>query len=238
MIPDSDDILSYNILNKCFYMAEENNFDMIRFNTYLGKRNIFMYQIIKKIINKSIYQPKLSSYIFYGIGHLYIIDPMISNKFIKRNVLIQSLNNIDNYYLNKYMIFYEDTLINFILHKTCKSYHYLENIGYFYILNPKSSTNSYKKKVTFVNKFIYSYFLFLKFIFDNTKNNKYEKDMANEIIEKEKNIIMTSNMFNKINKNIIFYLNIINMYLENEYINLSTKKLLTDIKTIIKKKKE
>ena len=136
------------------------------------------------------------------------------------------------------MIFYEDTLINFILYKTCKSYHYLENIGYFYILNPKSSTNSYKKKVTFVNKFIYSYFLFLKFIFDNNKNNKYEKDMANEIIEKEKNIIMTSNMFNKINKNIIFYLNIINMYLENEYINLSNKKLLTDIKTIIKKKKE
>ena len=34
---------------------------MIRFNTYLGNRNIFLYDKIKYLVNKDIYQPQLSS---------------------------------------------------------------------------------------------------------------------------------------------------------------------------------
>ena len=87
IIPDGDDILSKNLLNKSFIIAEKYNYDMIRFNTYLGKRKIFLYDKIKYLVNKVIYQPQLSSYIFYYGGNLEITDPMISNKFIKRNIL-------------------------------------------------------------------------------------------------------------------------------------------------------
>ena len=46
VIPDGDDILSENLLNKCFLIAEKYNYDMIRFNTYLGNRKIFIYDKI------------------------------------------------------------------------------------------------------------------------------------------------------------------------------------------------
>ena len=61
IIPNGDDILSDNLLNKCFLIAEKYNYDMIRFNTYLGNRNIFIYDKIKYLVNKDIYQPQLSS---------------------------------------------------------------------------------------------------------------------------------------------------------------------------------
>lgn len=178
---------------------------MIRFNTYLGNKNIFMLKQIKQLINKSMNQPELSYYMFYGIGHLKIIDPILHNKFIKRNILINALNSINDYYLNQNMVFYEDTLINFMLYKISKSYFYLENIGYFYISNSNSSTKWFNNSKANVYKMLKSLFLFLKFIFEYTKNNKYEKDIVSEIIEKEKEIFLSSKFLNKMNNNYNFF---------------------------------
>jgi hypothetical protein len=211
---------------------------MIRFNTYLGERNIFMYEKIKYLVNKDIYQPQLSSYIFYQGSNLEITDPMISNKFIKRNIIINSLNLINNYFLNQNMIFYEDTLINYILYKTANSFYYLKDLGYYYISNPNSSTIGYKKNEKSVNRLLYSFFLFLKFIFLYTKNNKYEKDMANAFLQEEMKAILTSEMCHEINNNFHFYENIINLYIKNKFIPLSSKKRLKTIKQIIKEKEK
>lgn len=238
IIPDGDDILSKDIINQCFLIAEQKNYDIIRFNTYLGNRNIFMYNIIKYLINKEIYQLKLSSYIFYGKGHADIIDPMISNKFIKRIIIIKALNLIDKFYLNQKMIFYEDTLINYMLYKTANSFYHLKYLGYYYISNQNSSTCGYKKNIENTNKLLYSFFLFLNFIFNYTKNNKYEKDMANSIIEKEKEVILTNNNIKKINKNFNLYENVISLYNENKYILLPIKKRFNIIKQQIKENKK
>jgi len=45
MTPDIDDIISHNIINQCFVKAEKNNYDMIKFNTYLGNNKIYLYDI-------------------------------------------------------------------------------------------------------------------------------------------------------------------------------------------------
>ena len=229
LFPDSDDILSNNILNQCLTITKEKNYDMIRFHTYMGKNHLYMHNKIKILANKSINQPELSSYIFYGLGYLRIIDPMISNKFIKRNILIDSLNLINGYFLIQNMIFYEDTLINYMIYKLSKSYYYINNIGYYYISNCNSSTMSFNKNRKKLSKFKNSFFLFLKFIFEYTKNNKYEKDIGNEIIEKEKEILKFLND-NDINSNINLFKNIINLYLKNKFINISTKNKLIKIK--------
>ena len=238
IIPDGDDILSKDIINQCFLIAEQKNYDFIRFNTYLGNKNIFMYNIIKYLINKEIYQMKLSSYIFYGRGYVDIIDPMISNKFIKRITIIKALNLIDKFYLNQKMIFYEDTLINYMLYKTANSFYHLKNLGYYYISNSNSSTCGYKKNIENINKLLNSFFLFLNFIFNYTKNNKYEKDMANSIIEKEMEIILTNNNIKKISKNFNFYENVIRLYIENKYILLLIKKRFNIINKLIKENKK
>lgn len=236
IIPDIDDILSNDILNQCLIKAEKTNTDIIIFNTYIGK-NEFINHKIKEYENKIIYQPELSSFIFYGIGHLDIIDPVIRNKLIKRNILINSLNCIKNFFINTNMIFYEDTLINFILYKTAKSLYYLKSIGYYYISNPNSITKINIKNKEFINRLLYSFFFFLKFVIDYTKNSRYEKEILNAILDKEMKSILTYYFVNKINHNYNFYLKIITLLLTNKYICLSLKENLKIIQEIIIKVK-
>jgi len=160
IIPDIDDILSNDIFNQCLINIEKTNNDIILFNTYLGNKNIFKHYQIKEYANKIIYQPELSSFIFYGSHHLEIVDPVIRNKFIKRTTLINALNSISDYYLHQNMIFYEDTLINFMLYKSSKSLYYLNNIGYYYISNPYSTTKKYIDDIVFMNRLLKSFFFF------------------------------------------------------------------------------
>ena len=211
---------------------------MIIFNTYLGNSKIFMEHQFKEFYEKLIYQPYLSFFMFYGSGYLKIIDPVIRNKLIKRTVLIKAINQINDYFFNQNMILYEDTLINFMLYKTCKSLYFLNIIGYFYISNQDSTTKKFINNKLYAYRLLISFFYFLKFIFDYTKNSKYEKDIANIILEKEFNSILTYNNFKKINDNLNFFLKIINLYLRNKFISLSIKKKLKYIKEIIIRKQK
>ena len=231
IIPDSDDILSNNILNISYYMAKKNNYDIIRYNLYLGKKKIFMNDIIKDVISEPIYQPKLSTYIFYGKGHLELIDVCISNKLVKNEIYFKAINSINTYFLNQYMINWEDGLINFMLYKYANSFFYLKNIGYYYIKNSQSVTKTYIKNI---ERTIKNAFLYLKFIFIYTNNKKYGKDIASCIFH---NIYSDINIiyFNNITKEFQFYYEIINLYLNNENLSSSDKIIFKIIEEIIKK---
>jgi hypothetical protein len=163
---------------------------------------------------------------------------MISNKFIKRNIIIKALNLIDNYYLNQKMIFYEDTLINYMLYQTANSFYHLKYLGYYYIKNPSSTTYYYNKSNDKINKLYYSFFLFLNFLFNYTKNNKFEKDMLNSIIKKEMKLLLTNNILRKINENFYYYENEINSFVDNNFISLKVKKKFNTIKKIIKENRK
>ena len=89
MIADSDDILSKNIISTCYRYAEENNYEMIRFNMYLGKERgkdrIDFQDLILE--DRPVYQPELSTYLFYGNNNeLQIVDSYITNKFMLKDV--------------------------------------------------------------------------------------------------------------------------------------------------------
>jgi len=225
IFPDPDDILSEDILNYCYYFVERNNFEMIRFNIYLGKRTIMLNNVIKGIKRKRVYQPELSTYLFYGKGFLCHIDHNLSNKFIKRNAYIRALNYLSDFYLNLYLIYFEDGVINYILYRIVKSFYFKNKLGYFYIANNQSITLSKVSKEYFKSIFVY-----LKLIFEYSKNTKHEKDMANCLL---------SDMFKykKINSLIFlekdnkFYKDIINKYLESKFITNNNK---IELKKLIK----
>ena len=65
---------------------------MIRFNIYYGNENLFFNKIVNEFKNQTIYQHKLSTYLFYGLGFLKQIDFNLSNKYLKRDVYIRNLN--------------------------------------------------------------------------------------------------------------------------------------------------
>ena len=186
---------------------------------------------LNRIFNKIIFQPELSLYLFYGLGKLEELDYYITNKLIKKELFIKSLNLIDKYYLNNFMIDCEDGLINFVLYRLANSYYFISKIGYIYVINEESITKankwSFKKRLK-------SNFLYIKFIFQNTKNNIIEKNIANyiflEIYSQHKEDFIE--FFKEID-DIEFYKVIIDLYLQCKYISTQTKEILNIIKSII-----
>ena len=152
IIPDCDDLLSNDILNKTYSLANKSKYDIINYYLYIGNTKLFMNEIVLNIESRPIYQPELSTYIFYGKGYLEQIDVCLHNKLIKKEIYLNTLNSINIYYLNQYMTNWEDNLINFILFKKANSFYYMKNIGYYYIKNKQSITRNYKKKIEKNNK--------------------------------------------------------------------------------------
>jgi glycosyltransferase involved in cell wall biosynthesis len=225
MFPDPDDILANDILNYSYIKAKKKNYDMIKFNLYNGNEKDILKRI-QKIKIQEIYQEKLSSFIFYGNGYLEQTDYSISNKFLKRDIFIKSLNYIDKYYLNQNMIVYEDGLINFMLYKFSQSLYHTKKIGYYYIQNQQSITKNFLQDR---ERTVKNCFLYLKYIFEYTKNNRYEKNMASCIYHNILLEISNINIFKYLTKEYKFYYDIVNNYLKNEFISSKDKIQLTKI---------
>lgn len=233
IIPDPDDILSNNILNVCYNYAEKNKYDFIRFNTYLGRGKLYLNNFAKNHEDRPIYQPELSTYVFYGNKEIEKIDSFLTNKFIKKKIYVKALNLLNIFYYNMYMTIMEDQIMNFLIHRVAKSFYYINIIGYKYYIS-KESINSKKNLVSELKlKFIFYY---LKFIFEHSKNTKYEKDMAIYIFthyNKRFNIRrqLSSLVYNK--DDFSFFENVINLYLNCQYINDDNKLILLKLKNII-----
>ena len=75
------------------------------------------------------------------------------------------------------MIYFEDGLINFALHRNVKSLYLLKKIGYYYIFN-KDSVSRFLD----ISSYIKCFFIFIKYIYETTNDNKYEKDMISYLI--------------------------------------------------------
>ena len=123
----------------------------------------------------------------------------------------------------------EDQIINYILHRTAKSFYFLKNIGYLY----KGSSISITKNLFKINKLkLIFIFIYLKFIFEYTKNTKYEKDMDN---------LLFSNLYKalKNNKeNLLSTLSNFNLFFEIINMHINCKFILKENKFLIKKLKQ
>ena len=234
IIPDPDDIITENILTICYNYAEKYKYEMIRFKKYTRNRNIFFDDNENEYENKILKQPEISTYIFYANNELRITDFFIYNKFIKKDAYIRGLNLIKKFYLNIYMTMDEDQVINYILHRTVKSFYYLKKIGYRYIINRLSITKIIHKVDKRKLKFI---FYHLKIIFEYSKNIKYEKDMVNLLLNNLNNYLIIVSQLSLLNKeDFHFYYNIINNYLNCIFITNENKYMLNEFKNIFEKK--
>jgi len=229
MFPDPDDILEQGCLKYFYNLAKKNDYEMIRFNIYIGNRHIYTNNHIKLLKSIPIYQPQLSTYLFYSLNILRQTDYNVSNKFIKREAMIKVLNYFF-FDIFLFMTYFEDGVLNYFLYKVSKSFYLKKKIGYYYIKN-KDSITSKKKNILNV-KFTFYY---LKYVFEYSKNTKYEKDMTNALF---KRIAISRNINNRIlniNKDFNFYLYIIDEFLENEFISNNIKNYLRKTKANVLK---
>ena len=233
-IPDPDDILSKEILKISYRLAKKFNYDIIRFKICFKKWNLDNNNFINDIQAGPIYQPDLSNYIFYGSKELKIIDMVIYNKLIKRKVFIKALNVLEASHLKLYMVLFEDGLINYFVHLVGKSLYFLKKrVGYHHISSTESITkNGFKYKYDNI-KYL---FIYLKFVFENSKNTKYSKDKVNSLISFMNNkdvpkILSTTNLSEDIN----LYYNVTNTFIDSSFISSENKIIFQSIKEVLKK---
>jgi len=235
-IPDSDDILSKDILKNSYRLAKRFNYDIIRFNIVSKNGKIKFGSFVNSFKNRPIYQPELSYFLFHQNNNLILNDFYIYNKIIKREIFIKALNLINKYCLNLYMIYYEDGLINYFIHLSGKSFYFLKKVGYLYLRNSQSVTR--KKNNEYKALHAKLLFIYLKFVFEYSKNNQYSKDSINAISYSFRIDFKDLNSLSKLNfnKDIFFYKNIIDTFLNCEFINKLSKKFIKNAKEILKRK--
>lgn len=220
IFPDPDDILSFDILKECYKLAKKNNYEIIRFN--MRSEKYFPFNIINETLGEIVYQPRLRTFLIDGYGYEKLVDGIISNKFVERQLFIITLNNIKQFYLKQNMIYFEDGLINFALHLNAKSLYLFRKIGYYYIFNKDSVSRSQN-----FNLYIKCFFLFIKYVYENTKDNKYEKNMVFFLIVE---FIKNDEMLKRITKYSKFCLKIINLLLSDKFITNFYESKLTNMK--------
>jgi len=236
ILPDPDDIISQDILKVSYKYAIKNGYEIVRFLTYDGGGAIGYERFLDKLEDKPIYQPELSTYLFYATNNLEINDLSINNKLIKREVYIKALNELNSFYFNMYITNYEDRIINFLIHRKAKSFYFLKKIGYQYLRNSESVSNKMFKLSEQRLNFIFKY---IKFLFEYTKNVKREKDIINiilTILNRRKNSMESHISSMNYNSNWKFYYDIINMFLDNEFISKENKVIFNNLKRIIENK--
>ena len=214
MFADSDDILLPNILKESYEIAKKGNYEIILFSIFKrslrGKYYKYKYIYGRK---KVIYQPELSSFMYYGKGYLKQIDFHLVGKLIKKDVFIRAMNSISDYYLKNHMCVNEDGLMNFMLLKKANSLKYIHFFGYIYIANPKSVILTLNSNI---NKTIRDYFLYLKYMIEYTDNNFHEKSMAEEQLRYTFKYFLKEMIY--VTQNFDFLYNVLNMYLNCTYI--------------------
>ena len=227
---DSDDLLLNDILNKTYLIANQKNLDILQFRAYWGKdlEDYYFYKDYGYTHKTTIItQPELSKLMYYEYENKTLqTEYNLWCKLIKREIYMKILENIDKYYLEQHMTLHEDGLIIFILFKIARTYLFIEEFGMFYVTNENSSLANLRKDKN-INKTVRDSFLYLKFMFEYTGDNAYEKNMA--VYQFKFILEQFQPIFNKITDGFKFIYDVIELYLDCKYIDDNNKEIFRKV---------
>lgn len=224
LILDEDDMyLQRDAFTVLYNEAEKNNLDLIKFGMIIskpsiGKKNYINY--IKK--EEIIFQPELGSMMFrYNEkGDIKLVGGMLNNYFIKRNILIDVIKQINEKYFNEKINFHDDYLLYFLL---IRKAHDLKKLNRIFTIKLMGWNNTNKKvkhrEREKHKKYKYmrcnSLLTFIEFILNYTNNTFKDKKIAFYSFNKWFLNYFCRNYTVVQNKAI----NISKLYLKNEYIS-------------------
>ena len=233
LVADPKDIYSDKIFEIAYSTAKKNNYDIVGFNIFTIDYGIHDLGFNHKS-NTPIRQPELFSIMYYGKGKLIQSDRIIWNKLIKRDTFIDTMNSIKDEYLNNPLDVYGDSIILFKLFRTAKSFYFINNFGYICFGYHGSLNRNLNVNADWLFK---DYVLYLKFIFENTYNNKKDKNIAFETFRNQYyNYFKKTKPQEKIKKDYEFYIKVFDMYLKSKWVPKDDIKLIESVNNVIKEK--
>ena len=227
---DADDFLLNNILIKAYETAKYYDLDIVQFYMIL-EMNIWSIKYKGGIICGN---ENLRNLFYYGTSR------NLPDKLIKRSVYINAINFMKKELLYEdYHKHTDDTFFFGIIH-VANSYCFLEQIGYFYNVDPNRNLKHAIKmdKATKNNKDIKSLFNIMKYFILQSDNNTIEKNNIPYKFFDKKVKNKLRNCMKYINKDFDFYIDVLNIYINCPFFDNDKKKEINKFirKLTIKKK--
>ena len=126
-----------------------------------------------------IHQPELSEIIYYkpnSQNYSQIICRTIWNKIIRKEVMFNSINYLNNdFFRNQFLIAADDTPINILAFQFSNNYSNVNIPGYLYILREEGMSNDNKGNIKHDIILSYNFLLYFKFFYKYIK--KFNKDI-------------------------------------------------------------
>ena len=226
---DVDDLYtseySFSIL---YYEAERNNLDLLGFSIIMSDKNI-----LKKTLSfhhywetEVLFQPNVS-YMMYSFdknNKPRRVGDVISAYFMKRNILFDSIKEIDNEIMNKKIIHHDDLFIFFLLSRKAKNLKQIKNPFYLVLLNPDYNQtllelHKIEKEKLHLEYGCLSYLYYVKFLLIKTEDTYLDKKIASFELENWylKNQCRNDSYSKEEG------IQICNLYLQNKYIDENIK---------------
>ena len=176
---DNDDLyFSHDLFDSIYKIGKNENLDIISFlainiwnysSNVIYMKNLFSIQFSDEFYLK---QPDLGMWIIKYKEKFLVHNNMIWDKCINSSIYQKAVNLMGIQKYSQYLIWAEDTSINFIIFKLAKSFKYTNKYGlvHFKGRNTASSTQS-------INSRIFGDIFFLNIMLDFSSNNKKEKNL-------------------------------------------------------------
>ena len=246
LVMDQDDIyndkeLFKNLIN----IAENYSLDIIqfRFNEYFSHSHFIKFNSNKNYPNfyTIITQPELGNTELYLNEKLYKTF-CLWDKLIKREIYLKAINFLDERIWTKKIIHREDHIATFAIYKMAKKYMRIKMYGYSHIFRENQETQIYfnildGKNVSQIKKenMLRDQFEFFKFIYERTKENFIEKNIAfRELLSIISNLNFVSKVENKYHKQLI--IDVFKIYLNSNFIDSKKKQIILNFFKLFYKK--
>ena len=219
---DPDDLILNNILLKSYETARYYNLDVVQF--YILK-NMTLWASRKYKSGIMCSNKNIRNIFYSGISR------NLPDKLIKREIYIKSIKFMKReLYHMDYQIHTDDTIFFGLIH-FIKSYGFLEEIGYFYNIDPnrRPKMNIKKDRSMIIIEKFRSLFNIMKYFIIQSDNNTIEKYYAPYKFF-ENNLKFFEESIDYIKEEFEFYIEVLNIYIDCSFFTNKQKDLIIKFK--------
>ena len=168
----------------------------------------------------------------------YSVTRTLWDKLIKREVFIKGINFMKKEFHNEIYLIHSDDTIFWGIINSANSYGFLEQIGYFYNIENLNSLIHHYFDSKLMNKIFHSLFATLKYYYFQTEENEIEKNYVGYIFFYEKIYKYYIGRINDLTKGFDYIIDVIDMYVNCSFFNLTQKFNLNHFRNLVIKRKE
>ena len=231
LIIDPDDLLLNNIFVKAYEYAKYYDLDILQYYVIRGSYQVNKIWLKNKYKSGILYSKQVKEVFFYSVSRT------LWDKLIKRDTFIKGIFFMkQEFNKERYFIHSDDTIFWGII-SSANSYGFLEQIGYFYNFeNPNSLIHHYFDP-EFINIIFHSLFSTLKYYYIQTEDNEIEKNYVGYKFFIEKVYYFYSNKIGYLTRGFDYVIDVLNMYINCSFFNLTQKIILNNFRNLIIKRK-